>query len=128
MTAAAVAAHWLRECLWTGTGGLTRRYVNGLRRTIDVPWDITVGNDLRFPGVTGRRTLRVRLLNAYLSRLHRGGRDRPGRRRDRPARGQLPRRSTAPAVPAMLWRVRRSGRLDPVPSPVDHAVPARFWS
>jgi hypothetical protein len=37
---------------------------------VDVPWDIAVGGDLVFPGVQGRRTLKVRLVNAYLARLH----------------------------------------------------------
>ena len=34
------------------------------------PWDIAAGGDLVFPGVPGRRTLKVRLLSAYLARLH----------------------------------------------------------
>jgi hypothetical protein len=37
---------------------------------VDVPWDIAVGGDLVYPGVEGRRTLRSRLINAYLGRLH----------------------------------------------------------
>ena len=37
---------------------------------IDVPWDIAVGADLAFPQVPGRRAARVRLVNAYLPRLH----------------------------------------------------------
>ncbi|MGH3922520.1 MAG: hypothetical protein ACRDTT_06570, partial [Pseudonocardiaceae bacterium] len=34
------------------------------------PWEINVGADLAFPGVPGRRTAKVRLVNAYLPRLH----------------------------------------------------------
>jgi flavin-dependent dehydrogenase len=71
MTAAAMAADWLRTCLHAGTANLTRRYFTGVTRIVDVPWDITVGADLRFPEVAGRRTGKVKLLNAYLSRLHR---------------------------------------------------------
>jgi hypothetical protein len=37
---------------------------------VDVPWDIAVGGDLAVPGVQGRRTLKVRLVNAYIARLH----------------------------------------------------------
>ena len=37
---------------------------------IDVPWDISAGGDLLFPGVPGHRTLKIRLLGVYLSRLH----------------------------------------------------------
>ena len=56
MTSAAMTAVWLRTCLRSGLPGLTRRYFNGVRRIIDVPWAITVGNDLRFPEVDGPRT------------------------------------------------------------------------
>jgi hypothetical protein len=41
-----------------------------LARVVDVPWDIAVGGDLVFPGVQGRRTLKTRLVNAYIARLH----------------------------------------------------------
>ena len=37
---------------------------------VDVPWDIAAGGDLIFPGVKGRRTLKSRLVNAYIARLH----------------------------------------------------------
>jgi hypothetical protein len=36
-----------------------------------VPWDIAVGNDLRFPEVEGPRSTRVRLVNRYVGRLQR---------------------------------------------------------
>jgi hypothetical protein len=36
---------------------------------IDVPWDIAVGGDLAHPSVPGKRTTKIRLLNAYLARL-----------------------------------------------------------
>jgi hypothetical protein len=37
---------------------------------VDARWAIAAGGDLIFPGVQGRRTLPVRLINAYLTRLH----------------------------------------------------------
>jgi hypothetical protein len=37
---------------------------------VDVPWDLAAGGDLAFPGVQGRRTLKSRLVNAYITRLH----------------------------------------------------------
>src|SRR5262249_14536581 len=70
MTTAAMSAMWLRTCLASGPRRLTRRYFTGVRKIIDVPWAITVGNDLRFPQVTGVRTARIKVLNAYLARLH----------------------------------------------------------
>jgi hypothetical protein len=47
-----------------------RRLFAELARVVDVPWDIAVGGDLAFPGVQGRRTVKVRLVNAYIARLH----------------------------------------------------------
>ena len=35
-----------------------------------MPWDIAVGGDLANPAVAGRRTAKIRLVNAYLPRLH----------------------------------------------------------
>jgi len=49
MTTAAMTAIWLRTCLESGVDGLTSRYFKGVTTIVDVPWAITVGNDLRFP-------------------------------------------------------------------------------
>jgi 2-polyprenyl-6-methoxyphenol hydroxylase-like FAD-dependent oxidoreductase len=110
MTTAAMTALWLRTCLRSGLPGLTRRYFKGVRRIIDVPWAITVGNDLRFPEVEGPRTARVRLLNAYLARLHRAA------TRDTVVGETFLRvanfLSAPPSLlsPRMLWRVWRGRR------------------
>lgn len=70
MTVAAVEALRLRDCLAEGTADLARRFLRAAARVVDNPWDISVGGDLRFPGVAGRRTPKVRAVNAYLERLH----------------------------------------------------------
>jgi hypothetical protein len=71
MTVAACEAVALRECLADGgQNGLARRFFGRAGRIIDVPWDMSVGGDLRFPSVDGPRPLRVKLLNRYLTRLH----------------------------------------------------------
>lgn len=41
-----------------------------IAKTIDPPWDIAMGADWAFPGVPGNRTTKIRLVNAYLPRLH----------------------------------------------------------
>ncbi|WP_354644205.1 NAD(P)/FAD-dependent oxidoreductase [Kitasatospora camelliae] len=72
MTVAACEADALRECLAAGPAeDLARRFFRRAARITDVPWDMSVGGDLRFPFIEGRRTLRVRLLNRYIARLHR---------------------------------------------------------
>jgi 2-polyprenyl-6-methoxyphenol hydroxylase-like FAD-dependent oxidoreductase len=70
MSVAAVEALALRRHLQRGTAQRPRRWFHEIARVVDVPWDIAVGGDLVFPGVQGRRTAKVRLVNAYLGRLH----------------------------------------------------------
>jgi 2-polyprenyl-6-methoxyphenol hydroxylase-like FAD-dependent oxidoreductase len=69
MTVAAMEAMTLRQVLATGGIEQPRRYFKAIARTIDIPWDIAVGADLAFPAVTGKRTAKVRMINAYLPRV-----------------------------------------------------------
>jgi 2-polyprenyl-6-methoxyphenol hydroxylase-like FAD-dependent oxidoreductase len=68
MTVAAIEATVLGRHLAQGTPE-PRRYLRDLARAIDAPWDMSAGADLGFPGVGGRRTLKVRAANAYIPRL-----------------------------------------------------------
>ncbi|SCL32806.1 2-polyprenyl-6-methoxyphenol hydroxylase [Micromonospora nigra] len=71
MTVAALEALLLRRLLaQQAPDRLARRFFRGAARIIDGPWAISVGTDLRFPEVPGRRSPRVRLVNAYVHRLH----------------------------------------------------------
>jgi 2-polyprenyl-6-methoxyphenol hydroxylase-like FAD-dependent oxidoreductase len=70
MTVAAVEALALRRHLERGTEPQPLRWFRDLARVVDVPWDMSAGGDLAFPGVPGRRTPKVRLVNAYITRLH----------------------------------------------------------
>jgi 2-polyprenyl-6-methoxyphenol hydroxylase-like FAD-dependent oxidoreductase len=72
MSVAAQEAQLLGELLAARRlKGLPRRFYRAAAKTIDVPWDIAVGNDLRFPEVQGPRGPRVRLVNRYVGRLQR---------------------------------------------------------
>jgi hypothetical protein len=46
-------------------------------KVVDTPWSIAAGNDLRMPGVVGRKTLMARLFNWYVAKLHAGARRDP---------------------------------------------------
>jgi hypothetical protein len=70
MTVASLEALALRDALRDGSAGLARRFFRQAGRLVDVPWEIAVGTDLRFPHVEGRRTPKVRLINRYLSRVY----------------------------------------------------------
>jgi 2-polyprenyl-6-methoxyphenol hydroxylase-like FAD-dependent oxidoreductase len=76
MTSAALQANALRGLLADGQPLTWRRHFQAMAKAVDDPWTISTSNDLGFPGVTGRRTPSVRLINAYLPRLHElAGRD-----------------------------------------------------
>ena len=44
---------------------------------IDIPWNIAVGNDLRMPEASGPRTSGVKLINAYIAKLHKAAHHDP---------------------------------------------------
>jgi 2-polyprenyl-6-methoxyphenol hydroxylase-like FAD-dependent oxidoreductase len=70
MSVAAREAIDLRDCLAAGADGLERRFLRAAARTIDDAWTLATGTDLAQPSVVGRRPARVRLVNAYMRRLH----------------------------------------------------------
>lgn len=69
MSVAAIEARTLRERLRLGTAPDPRDFNADVAKVIDVPWDISAGGDLDFPGVEGKRTLKVLVGNAYMARL-----------------------------------------------------------
>jgi 2-polyprenyl-6-methoxyphenol hydroxylase-like FAD-dependent oxidoreductase len=70
MSVAALEALALRRHLEQGVEPRPRRWFRDLARLVDVPWDMSAGGDLVFPGVQGHRTRKVGLIAAYLTRLH----------------------------------------------------------
>ena len=70
MTVAAAEAMTLRGLLARHAVPDARRYFRAIAAAIDVAWDIAVGADLAFPQVPGKRSAKVRLVNAYMPRLH----------------------------------------------------------
>jgi 2-polyprenyl-6-methoxyphenol hydroxylase-like FAD-dependent oxidoreductase len=70
MSVAALEALTLRRLLKRGIEPQPRRWFRDLAQVVDVPWDMAAGSDLVFPGVQGRRTLKSRLVNGYIARLH----------------------------------------------------------
>jgi 2-polyprenyl-6-methoxyphenol hydroxylase-like FAD-dependent oxidoreductase len=70
MTVAAAQAMTLRGLLARQAVPDARRYFRAITPAIDVAWDIAAGADLAFPQVPGKRPAKVRLVNAYMPRLH----------------------------------------------------------
>jgi len=75
MTVAAQEAVLLQHCLSSGEENFALRFFAAAKSTIDVPWDITVGNDLRHPQVVGPRPAKVRFINWYIGKLHMAARN-----------------------------------------------------
>jgi 2-polyprenyl-6-methoxyphenol hydroxylase-like FAD-dependent oxidoreductase len=71
MTVAAMESVTLGEQL---AGGVPEPlgFLRAIARDIAMPWDFSVGADLAYPAVEGRRSLKTRFANAYVSRLQRG--------------------------------------------------------
>nr|BFE82350.1 hypothetical protein GCM10020093_049510 [Planobispora longispora] len=94
-----------------GRGRPAGELFRSIARVVDGPWDIVVSGDLRLPGVRGRRTPKIKLINAYLERFHRAAEHDAelGRRFLRVANLIDP--PSALLRPACLFRVfRGSGR------------------
>jgi len=52
-----------------GVVGFTPRFQQAIARDITTPWLLSTGEDLRYPGAGGKRSLSIRLLNRYMRRL-----------------------------------------------------------
>ena len=68
MTIAALEALTLKRLLTEGPGDLPRRFYAAMTKTLSQAWSLSVGADLRFPQVEGKRTKADRLVNRYLDR------------------------------------------------------------
>ena len=77
MSVAAIEAQSLDRCLreqemFAGNNsvvGFTPRFQQAIARDIKTPWLLSTGEDLRYPGTQGKRSLRIRLLNRYMRRI-----------------------------------------------------------
>lgn len=71
MSVAVSEASVLRDLLDGGLDRIGPRFFRRSRGLVDVPWDQSVGADLRHPQVEGPRTVRWRLLTPYLTSVFR---------------------------------------------------------
>jgi len=67
ITVAALEAVELQSALAQGKTNLARRFFPRAAKAIDIPWSIAVGN---MREAIGRRTFAVKVLNAYMWKLH----------------------------------------------------------
>jgi 2-polyprenyl-6-methoxyphenol hydroxylase-like FAD-dependent oxidoreductase len=70
MSVAALQAVELEKSLTASGDDLAKIFFRRARKVVDIPWSIAVGSDLRIPETVGPRTMYVRIINWYMSRLH----------------------------------------------------------
>lgn len=74
MTSAAMQAAELDAMLAerpANAAGIARPFFQRAAKVIDVPWQLAVGEDFRFPGTTGPKPAGVDLINRYVAAVHR---------------------------------------------------------
>jgi hypothetical protein len=71
MTVSAIEAEQLGAWLRTDRARDPRRFFKQIAKIVDVPWMLAVGEDFRYPQVTGPKSPETDLVNAYTARLHR---------------------------------------------------------
>jgi len=110
MTVAAMEAAALRECLRGGGRRLSRRYLRRAVAIVDDAWKMAAGADLALPEVEGKRPAPVRLVNAYMRRLHATASSDPLAAAALLEAGGLLRRPQSVMRPAVARRVLLGGR------------------
>jgi 2-polyprenyl-6-methoxyphenol hydroxylase-like FAD-dependent oxidoreductase len=70
MSVAALEAMELAAALREGSRDLARRFFQRAAKVVDVPWTISVGNDLRMAETVGPRNIGINFVNWYMTKLH----------------------------------------------------------
>jgi 2-polyprenyl-6-methoxyphenol hydroxylase-like FAD-dependent oxidoreductase len=117
MTVAALESLVLRDQLGAGVPQ-PLEFEKAIAKVIDVPWQISAGGDLAYPGVEAPRPLMVRVMNRYMAKLQAAAtRDGAVTRTFMRVAG-LVEPPQALMKPAMMIRVFRNGSIPPAPAAV----------
>jgi 2-polyprenyl-6-methoxyphenol hydroxylase-like FAD-dependent oxidoreductase len=111
MTSAAMQTYALRNLLQRNSTlqGLWKSFFMQAAKVVDVPWQLAVGEDFRYPETEGKKPPLTDLINAYVVKVHKAT------QRDPVVYGQFLRvmNLMAPATsliaPRIIWRVLRTG-------------------
>jgi 2-polyprenyl-6-methoxyphenol hydroxylase-like FAD-dependent oxidoreductase len=104
MTVAAVQATVLRDCLNAGEAGLPRRFYLRAARMLDAPWDMGMGNDVRYPHVDARPRHGSTIIGRYVDRVTRAAGRHPAVARRFLAVGNMMASPAALFAPAVVAR------------------------
>jgi 2-polyprenyl-6-methoxyphenol hydroxylase-like FAD-dependent oxidoreductase len=117
MSVAALQALALRAHLRRRTGPQPGRFFRQIGPIVDVAWTMATGGDLAIPGVVGRRTVQMRILNGYLGRLLAGAQHDPQLGRAFLRVAGLVDPPQALLAPRVAARVLRANLRRPFPAP-----------
>ncbi|MFJ4658993.1 NAD(P)/FAD-dependent oxidoreductase [Nocardia sp. NPDC088792] len=115
MTVAALQAVALRETLRAGLdpASVPGHFYATAAEPVALAWRLAASSDLSHPGVTGPRTLRTRLTNAYVARAHRAAHHDPQVARTFMRVAHLVEPPAALAHPATAGRILLGGQSWP---------------
>ena len=77
MSVAALEAMELQAALAEGQQDLAPRFFQRAGKVVDIPWGISVGNDLRMPETVGPRSAGLNFINWYMGKLHKAAQTDP---------------------------------------------------
>ncbi|WP_433550388.1 FAD-dependent oxidoreductase [Micromonospora zamorensis] len=96
-----------------------REFFQAISGQIDSPWEFAATADLGYPGVEGRRTAKVRMINGYVARLQRAAVHDDSLTNAFMRVAGLVDEPTALLRPGRVLRtLRQSGRRTPAPAPL----------
>ncbi|MBW7881460.1 MAG: FAD-binding monooxygenase [Caldilineaceae bacterium] len=72
MTSAALQTKALERLIAArGTAGIARPFFKEIAKIVDIPWQLSVGEDFRFPETEGKKAPGTDLINFYVEKVHR---------------------------------------------------------
>ena len=127
MTVSALEALELRRHLQSAAEPQPLDFFRDIAGKIDSPWEFAASADLGYPGVEGRRTAKIRMINAYVPRLQSAAVHDATLTNAFVRVAGLMDEPTALLRPRMLLRVLRHSRQQPTspPAPVIPLATAR---
>jgi len=91
---------------------LARTFFKAAAKVVDIPWQLSVGEDFRFPQTTGPKPGGVDLINRYVAAVHRATRFDPEVGRAFLKVMNLLEPPTSLMTPRILWRVWKANRAN----------------
>jgi 2-polyprenyl-6-methoxyphenol hydroxylase-like FAD-dependent oxidoreductase len=125
MTSAVMQAEALDQALAAAESSpLFARFFGAAAKVVDLPWQLAVGEDFRFPQTEGKKAPGTDLINAYVTHVHRATHQDTVVYAEFLKVMNLMQPPASLLKPAIAWRVWRASRHARTRRPVPVATPA----